>query len=356
MIRLFLVSIFFIGCSTFRGEQGFQYPESELAKDRIELELGLQSLKQKDYKKAQEILEQFRERRTTSPLLMKAHMGLADAYHQLGQSTQALGVLRLVRDTSLQRSRVLAARSSYQMSFIFEDLGQLDQAIAALNEAENIGKTLQEQIFKIEIPARKAVLFAKLGQRDEAKIFMTQALRGVESLRLQQNKRSPQQEADLLLAMGKVSTQSQAGDTWESRLQVLELIYPLLYRVILLQAEPQSSQARQMIYNQYQALFNLIHQVDIGARASRQQAMGFEVFLQKAAMYRTESAPQGAIELFQLEDDLRKRLSQLVFSNESDMPLTPDSKLRLIKLEGYRLIDPDLVEQSELRSAQDPNL
>jgi hypothetical protein len=246
--------------------------------------------------------------------------------------------------------------ASYQMSFVFEDLGQFDRTLGALTEAENFGKNLEARIQRVEIPARKSIAFAKLGQTAESQAQMAKALRGIEQVRAEQKNLGANWEARALLAMGKVSTQSQAGDTWENRLQVLNLVYPLLYKVVLMSAEPESSQARQVLYDQYQSLFNLIYKAEEDPRKVRRMATELEIFLQRAALYRGTVSPSGALDLFRLEDGIRKRLSQLVFSNESDMPLTADSFQRSIKLEGYRLVDPDVFDRSEIFSGKDPNL
>lgn len=354
MILLFAVVL--TGCSYFQVKDDFKYSDANYVRDRAEVENAFQLLKQKEYKLSAEAFENFRNMRQTSPLWMKAQLGLADSYHQLGRSDEALKSLRVIRDSSLKRNPAIAALASYQMSFIFEDLGQFDRTLAALSEAENQGRSLDPRIFKVEIPARKSIAFAKLGQTKESQAHMASALRGIDQVRTQQKNLSANWEAQAMLAMGRVSTQSQAGDNWENRIQVLNLVYPILYRVMLMSKEPESSQARQILYDQYQSLFNLIYKLDQELTQTRQKAVELEIFLQRAALYRGESNVSGLTELYKLEDDIRKKLSQLVFSGENDMPLTSDSLQRSIKLEGYRLVDPDVLDRSEIFSGKDPNL
>ncbi|MFP5518807.1 MAG: tetratricopeptide repeat protein [Bdellovibrionia bacterium] len=323
-------------------------------------ERGEKELKERNFEEAQKTFREFYEKNPSSSLLNLAILGEADALHQLGQSQEALSRLTQLRDRSITRNPSFAALASYRMSFIYEDLGDVEKTLAALVEAESQKRHLSPLVVHAEIPARKARNYLKMGASSEARRWVEQANRGVEYLRSHYKSKNDDWLAEVYFNMGKISSQSQLDLTWEQRMESYHLAYPFLYKSVLQNVEPWSENSMQALLFIYQDMSRLLYENVPGTkklRADRNKASLLKVELDTARRYRPlnpETAHMNLKALFKVEDTLYKTVNDIVYSGISDMELTPESEKRSTILRGYRLVNPE--QEREALPGQDPNL
>lgn len=353
---LLITSLLLSSCVTGLKARDEEEVRQEL-QDKAEIEAAFKASKDGDFKTSLEAFRTFSRKGIGNAFWLQSKLGEADALHQLGESQQALTVLQYVRDVSLSRKPEAAAQASYRMSFIFEDLGEPEKTLAALNEAETQRGYLPERISRAQIPARKAMVYAKLGERDLARQWLDRAERGLSEIRSAQKSTDLAWLAETYFQMGRVSSQSQFASSWDYRMDTLSIAYPLLYKAALQQVEPWSPQAEAAILQLYQEAFNVLFASKEKFAELRSMATKFLVVIEKTSAYRPQninSVPTTMHRIYTLEDEMKKKLTQFIYSPETDMSLTPEAAERNSIKRFYRLIEP--LEIPKPVEGEDPNL
>jgi tetratricopeptide (TPR) repeat protein len=200
----------------------------------LTFEQGLRALEREDYSEAARIFDRLLVQNPATELDLVVLFDSGSAYEGLGDCGKASERYRQVVRSSMGKFQRIEAEALFRTSLMYECLGQDIKAVTSLLDARKRGKDLPFDVLNAEIPARLAAAYARIGNREKALQYFTQASRGLKRV-VAQTGRGLQNErvAHNLFLMGRLSP-SQRDATVEpgTYLQSLSMQQPYLLQAV----------------------------------------------------------------------------------------------------------------------------
>lgn len=364
-MKLFIIGFLAIG---FLGCAGKQVQE-EAEKRRFEetLELSEVTNAQKvlaagQFDKALILFQDFIGKKPNSKYWAKAKFGEADAYEGQGKSQEALTILRKLRDLGFAENRPMAALASYKMSYVYESLGDDQQTLATLFEANAQADFLPEEVALAEIPARLAVLYSRMGKRSESLNWLAKADRGLKkSIEVLGFDR--QWVAKTYYNMGRVSTQQLGNDNFLATVDAQRIVQVYHLKSLKLEDETWSTKSKQALLENYQELLNQLRRMKSDTRAeaeAKTKAGGaLTSLLADAELYAPlggAAYKRGEQEFYKYVSTLKETIRLMAFKSEATMSLTDEAKDRNSLKKNFNFEEPEAYEPRMVPTSEDPNL
>lgn len=206
---------------------------------------GLKALEKQDYFEAAQIFDKLllAKPATEKDLVITYNSGAA--HEGLGHCGKAGDRYREVVRGSAGKFNQIEGLALFRLSLMYECQGQDTKAIAALLDAKKRGKELSFETLNAEIPARLAAAYARIGNKQKAVEYFTQAGEGLKRI-VGQTANHKQKEilARTLFLMGQLSsTQRLAQVSPESYMQSLSMQQPYLMQAVEMEQKNWSSRA-----------------------------------------------------------------------------------------------------------------
>lgn len=373
MIKHVLVmgmSLVIISCS---GRSIPSSAEAPIIPQKTVEELAMENadvlLDQQDFTEAFKRMSLFQQSHPQSYFFEDSRLKQAKALQGLGQYHESLAITRKVIVTTLKEQPHIAALGLYISSFSYEALGDDLKTVAALRDAQKMGKHLSDEIALAEIPARLAAIYARQGRPKEAQSYLEDADKGIT---LVQRKRHDALSSDWLgrtfVQMGMVSTNQLSVESFDSFVQGQRWVQVYLLKALKLNDPKWSLRAQNILNSTYRDLLNVFMSVE--ADPKMQNSLGGDFFdlLDQAELFRPlrpELANVYEKNFFSNLTSVRQNVERVLYAPTESMSLTPESqRLNSIKREGRVRGDsylpgekkPSISLPSKVVPSEDPNL
>lgn len=318
-------------------------------------------------------IENFLKKKPSSRYFQAARLELAMSCLEVSNMECAEPLFRSVREVTLGREASLAAKAEWGLSFVAERQGDDLTALGHVMSAENLSVGLEPELVRVEIPARKAILFQKRGRSAEAIESLRRADRGFKELLANpQISYNPDWTARLQYQMGNTFSDPTSGENFERHMAAHKLSQIYLLRTLASGHVIWAPRAGEALQKKYSDLWGAAlapppaSGLDplVAARENRQRQTERLVdlleALEKAQAYapvREASANQWQLEFHGWLDELRDKTRAILHSSSESMVLTEESK----RLNGVRragriqdAISPDSNPKKSM--GKDPNL
>jgi tetratricopeptide (TPR) repeat protein len=152
-------------------------------KEKAYYDEGLKSIAQKDYKRAALALNKLLQEYPTSRWLVGVYYNLGVTYEGLVDYAQAAANYMKVIDFYDGLKTRDEAEALYRYSICQEHLGDDNKGLFALLQLQDRTQYLNKGQADVEVPARMAGSYARLGNLDEAKKYFNKSETGLKKLR-----------------------------------------------------------------------------------------------------------------------------------------------------------------------------
>lgn len=216
-----------------------------------------------EYSEALAESKRFHEIKTPSKYTQEVNYYSARASEGLKDLNTALTGYREIIRNSITPENV-KNKSLYRQSFVYEALGQDEKVVATLLDLQKSGLTNQDQIFLAEVPARLAIIYARLGNHKLSESYYAEAEAGIKKLQAKQaaevnRKWLPK----TLYFMGNLSAREIREKDFEASIRPLEKAQSFLLRVVTMNDEVWSKKASDELYKIYKDIILAISNVKL---------------------------------------------------------------------------------------------
>lgn len=231
MSRLILaICILLSACASKEMKLDLRDEESNPGFDK-----GMKALEKENYAEAVAIFDRLLVTKpgTEADLVISYNSGAA--HEGLGECAKAAERYREVVRASAGKFKQLEGISLFRLSLMYECLGQDNKAITSLIDARKRGKELSFETLNAEIPARLAAAYARIGNKEKAIEYFSQASEGLKKIVHQQTSNQKQKElmSRTLFLMGQLnSSQRDASVPPTSYMQSLTMQQPYLMQAV----------------------------------------------------------------------------------------------------------------------------
>lgn len=342
----FVLFLILLGCASDPTPEP-PSPEVIAQKETLNslMERGMKALEKEDFAEAlntfQQISLQFPA--SAKDLVVLYNTGLA--HEGLGDCEKAAQFYRSVMRSSAGKFQRAEAEAAYRLSMTYDCLGDDKRAISALLDAKKRSKVLPNQVAKAELPARLASLYARVGQREKALHYFTEAGSGLKIALASSGTTAKIRQrfaAETLYYMGRLSPrQKNFQDSAEAFLNALSMQQPYLLQSAELGIAPPSDKAAQELSFVYENLLRL--------KPSESEALrSFLLLALKdiAEIKRIRMVGSGPLveQIYQKIEVQESNLRTLLASQTESNPLTPDAQRREgLKRQG-KVVGPSALE------------
>lgn len=311
----------------------------------------------------------FQENYSQSLYFQSARLGEAQALEALGQWSEAIALDRDVYLKTLKQQPEIAALALYRMSFSYEALGDDTKTLAALLDARNMQSHLPSEVALAEVPARLAALYGRMeGREQEAMKYLSEAEKGIESLRQSRQKTDSSWLAKTYFQMGSLSTNQLSADNYEQSIEGQKMVQVYLLKALQLNEPAWSKKSLEQLKNTYQRFFNLFESQKTDRQ--RQVSMGGSLtdLIQQAELFRplrAQVANNFEKDFFSYLSEVSAQTEKALYQNGESMSLTDESqKLHSLKRPGKVKVESLLPEEHtnplkalpKVVPTEDPNL
>lgn len=313
-------------------------------KTSVSLDSARTALDRGQYQSALKQYRSYLQLQPQSQYFQAARAGEAEALEGLGQYTEALEIYRDVIKRTRQEFPDIAALALYRSSYSYEAAGNIEQAVSSLLDAQRLRKHLPVEVAEAEIPSRLGLLYAKLGQSEQARMFNQQALNGLE--RVREVREHQVWLAKTYYQMGMSSDNQISSDSLTQHMEALKWAQVYLLRAMKLNQDPWSERAYIHLKETYRAI---LLQIEGLSQMELLEKHGGELLslMRQAEMYRPLETPTNAEKNFYQDlVEIQKRADALLLGRRLKNPMTLESEvLHGIKREGKFDSDSQLPRQ-----------
>lgn len=305
------------------------------------LDQGLHAMEQEDYAGAAQIFDRLLVQKPASEVDLVILYNSAAAQEGLGNCAKASERYRQVVRSSAGKFSRIEGEALYRSSLMYECLGQDTKTITSLLDTKRRAKELSFDILNAEIPARLAAAYARMGNREKALQYFTQASRGLKQVVSQNGVRvKTDRVARTLFLMGKLNpSQRNAEAEPTTYLQSVSMQQPYLLQSIELGDPTWSPRAADDLKVAYDNVWKFKIEDPEKRREFYTRTLQTINELRKIRMPRADPKVDTVFAVLdQTERQVQNELSRFAESN----PLTPEAQKRQgLRREG-RLIDPNV--------------
>lgn len=336
-ISLIALVVFLSACASMGNKSPLQLDDAGV---NPEFQRGMRALEKEDFASAADIFDRLLVAKPAAEADLVTLYNSGAAYEGLGQCEKASERYREVMRSSAGKFARIEAQAAFRLSLTFECMGDDNKAVAALLDAKRRAQVLPVEVARAELPARLAAAYARLGNRDQAKQYFSQASDGLKIVLAAGTTARAQKEtlARTLFYMGQLNpAQRVAGVDPQAFLQSLSMQQPYLLQAVEMNINPWSRKAADDLAN----AFDNMTRFRLDDQKSRTEF--YTHCLQVIAELRRIRLPDaGAREdqIFAKVDRTERRIRDELASLPPSMPLTPDAQKRDgLRREG-RPVDP----------------
>lgn len=323
-ILLSLLTVAMAACSN--AEKRTDSAEAE--KFATDFDKASRALEEKNYPLAAQLFDQLRASKPTSEGDFISLFNAGVAYENMKDCQQAAIRYRQVVQGSFKKYPRLQALAQYNLSSVYECLGDDTKALAALLESRKLKSHLPIQITLTEMPARLAAFYAELGDRKTAMKYFDEASQGLKRLGAESadSKKFAQKIGQILFLMGRLSDRDLAVQTNPSNsLRAIEFQQPFLLQAVEMEAEPWARDAKDQLVTAYRNVSRWMYKPNYEGAGIIQEAL-IQLRALKGLRFPKESAK--ANEMFEeLDVEEKKWMSFLAKAAEVNK-LTSESQKR----------------------------
>ena len=320
-----------------------QNPHVPTDSAQTQLEDGMKALQSSDFGTAAAIFDRLLTQKPASEFDLIVLYNAGVAHDGLGECKRSSELYRkaITGSVALKRPRV-EAEAYYRLSMAYECIGDDQKTIVSLLDTKKRAKNLTPDIANAELPARLAVAYARIGQREKAMQFFREAGNGLKLALTQAGTTTQIQQkfaAKTLYAMGTL-TPLQKGLNGDPKgfLTALSMQQPYLLQSAELNIAPDSRKAADELIFAYENLLKMKPNDPIGARNFLQVA------LQDIAEIKKIRLPnKGPLvdEIYDKIDAQESHIRQQLVSVSDTTPLTAEAQSREgLKRQG-RVVSPN---------------
>lgn len=202
-VLLSVFSVLLISCTNSQKKAD----SAEAEQFATDFERASRALDEKNYPLAARLFDQLRASKPTSEGDFISLFNAGVAYENMRDCQQASVRYRQVVQGSVKKYPRLQALSLYNLSSVYECLGDDTKALASLLEARRLKSHLPPQMASTEMPARLAAFYAELGDRKTAMKFFDEASQGLKQVGAEtaDSRKFAEKIGQILFLMGRLS-------------------------------------------------------------------------------------------------------------------------------------------------------
>lgn len=363
-MKFLIVALFMIncGCAVKAVQRAEDAARFQTSLELSEIANAQKFLNLKDYENSLSSFRDFIGRRPSSSNWAEAKFGEASSLEGLHRNDEAINVLRHVRDVSLKNNPKVAAQASYRLSYIYDAVGDEAKTLASLFEARAQSDALSPEVALAEIPARLAVLYSKMGKKNEALDWLLQADRGLKKA-VELLGFNREWMAKTYFQMGRVSTQQLGTENFLSIVDAQRIVQVYHIKCMRLEDNVWSAKSQQALIENYQELLNQLGRMKYDTREEaevRTQAGGAVLSLiADAQLYAPLDGlayKEGEREYYEYLNKIKTQVQVIAYKSEATMGLTEAAKDRNSLKKNFNFEDPEGYSPRMAPKSEDPNL
>ena len=178
-----VILLLFVSCSSLQSDKTAPTDlVSASPKHKKEFENALNDLENKRYESAGRKFKALAKKHSSGPIYRSALFNAASAFEKLKKCQKSESILSHLLDT-VKKEPAFSARVLLRLSYSYECLGQIHQALSALKSLEENKQYLPLSTREVEIPARFSLLYAGLGDEKKALSHQNMALSGLKTVK-----------------------------------------------------------------------------------------------------------------------------------------------------------------------------
>lgn len=233
-----------------------QREEGQLNAIERKIEIG-------DYQSAQMDLEKFIAQNSNSIFFQRARFDLGLVLESDEKWSESLKIYQEIIANLPEDSKPLEARTHYQKAICYENLGDDTKALASLFDAEKSIEYLPQEIYLVEIPAKKATIYYRMGQRATAEKFLNQASQGISGLRASiRTEKDRAWVTTLFYKLGHLPNNSLNEGNLRAYLDTMGILQIFSLHAVEENMLPWSQKAQEDIRNSYRNAWSYIKDLD----------------------------------------------------------------------------------------------
>lgn len=345
------VTLFFLACIS-RSHRNLP-----AAQEKGLFESGLKAFSKNDYTKAEESFAKLLSDFPTTRWLAGAYYNWGLALESQKKYEAAIEKYRRVVDHYEGLHTRDSGDALYRMSVCYEFLNDDNKAVIVLLQLFNQKDKLRSEVAQIEVPARLAAGYARLGQLDEATKFYELAEKGLRRMRgIHLAGDYPSWLPKTLYSMGKLApVQAKKGKDFAHYTIAMEQAQVWLLRVAELNSKDWSEKAAKEIIDTYNEAWKRIESVpleegedDLLARAKQQKtrksmAMSLDKVIEKLQLERIPNPNKDETthteRIFKVVSKIQKSLNHIIGRRYVRDEQTAEAKRRHSSKGQGRIVD-----------------
>lgn len=329
--------------------------QQDISEDELKMfNKGMDALDHENYSEAAKIFDHLVKDKPATEIDLITLYNAGAAYEGMGQCQTAAQRYRQVARSAVKKFKRLEVEALYRLSYVYECLGADQKVVAALLDVNRRSAAMNPAVAKAEVPARLAAAYARLDNREQAKVYFNIADKGLRELRseMQTERQARTALAKTLFFMGRMSSlDQQFAKRPNDYVESLRTLQPFLIRSISADIKPWSDKSAEQLLIGYNKLLRLIEGTYIDAdtsdagineRLSRDKRMDLIKYSMVSLQeLRTQKLPGRADEnslearVFRELDGVERRMQSLMASvSESQLPTPEAQKREGLKREG----------------------
>ena len=257
-MRLLIIGLLLlqISCSVLskRGSLDYNNPQIK-EKEAMAFSKAENFQNQNNFLMAFNAWNDFKTKFYSSPKVAMAEFNAAYCLEQMGVYDQAAesyrGLLSLWAKLPENYTR-----TQYRLSIVYERLGQDPKAIALMLEILKTNKYLRSEILDLELPARLANAYARLGNEERSLFYYDKATLSLKNIKKSENTAADDLNwmGELLYQVGRIALNKTDERTYAVDMKALEMGQVYLIRTMELDIESWSELAYNDLVAKYQSV------------------------------------------------------------------------------------------------------
>ncbi|MEQ1875340.1 MAG: tetratricopeptide repeat protein [Bdellovibrionia bacterium] len=280
MIRIVLSSLIItalgVSCGTSEKKKSEAILVQSIEKEESLFTTGLKQLNNKEYENAAETFTAFQAQHVTSRYTSAVQYNWGIALENLKKFQEAVDKFRFVIELTHDKAPLQEAQALYHLALCYEALGDDSKSIAALLDAVNRKQYFPEETI-VEIQARLASAYARIGNEKQADSYYQNAERGLTVMRRKMegapDTKAPDWLGKALFNMGKMPLRKLTIEDFEVGLKPLERGQPWLLQAAELDDETWAPKASFELIQAYRDAWGVIDTVPLREEADPIVAM-----------------------------------------------------------------------------------
>jgi tetratricopeptide (TPR) repeat protein len=327
-MKKLILFLFLVACST---------PDKPVNTDmQNSFAKAMQLTEKADYRKAIVEWEKFMKDFPTTELGPSAMYHKAYSHEQIGEYQSAINLYRSAMTVWGVKNGKDRAQALLRISACYEAMGDNAKSLASLQELSSNKATLSSTQKDIEIPARKALIYAKEGNQTEAKKYFATANKNMNQYLRKSHTDRSDWLAEILYRLSDVNPALSLPD-FSAAMEGLSINQSYLAKVVEIESAAWSPKAVQRLKSQYTELKNFLVKYvsakDVVERREQeeQQKLLAASFIDILDKLPQEFLPNSSVYEKQVEDfqeQTKKQVQDILLARTSGEGLTEDAQRR----------------------------